>query len=282
MQVWEAKKDGDPERVVVKVINDRYRHDKEQLMHLKHEYEVGKELRHENVIEIRALQTAGDTAYLVMEYFDAPNLKQILWAGEKWVIIELQKIIEEMAKGLAYLHLKGWVHRDVKPDNFLVSRDCDVKLIDFSLAVKIQRGRGLGQLLGMRQKVQGTRSYMSPEQIRGENLDERSDVYSFGCMLFQLVGGKMPFTGVNADDLLNKHLKGPIPTILSYNPDVHPDFNGLVTRMMSKDREKRPENMPMFLREFKQTRMYQTGKTPTLEMLEAAEKAGKPKRVTFE
>jgi serine/threonine protein kinase len=282
MQVWEAKKDGDPERVVVKVINDRFRNDKEQLGHLKHEYEVGKELKHENVIQIRALQTVGDTAYVVMEYFDAPNLKQILWAGEKWVIIELQKIIEGMAKGLAYLHLKGWVHRDIKPDNFLCSRSCEVKLIDFSIAVKIQRGRGLGQLLGKRMKVQGTRSYMSPEQIRGENLDERSDVYSFGCMLFQLVGGKMPFTGVNADDLLNKHLKGPIPTLLSYNPDVHPDFNGLVTRMMAKDRDKRPENMTMFLREFKQTRMYQTGKTPTLEMLEAAEKAGKPKRVTFE
>jgi eukaryotic-like serine/threonine-protein kinase len=282
MQVWEAKKDGDPERVVVKVINDRFRNDKEQLGHLKHEYEVGKELRHENVIEIRALQTVGETAYLVLEYFDALNLKQILWTGEKWVILELQKIIEEMAEGLAYLHRKGWVHRDIKPDNSLCSRQGEVKLIDFSIAVKIQRSRGLGGLFGMRQKVQGTRSYMSPEQIRGENLDERSDVYSFGCMLFQLVGGKLPFTRVNADDLLNKHLKAPIPSLMSYNADVHPDFNGLVTRMMAKERDKRPENMTMFLREFQKTRMYQTGKTPTLESLEAAERAGKPKRVTFE
>jgi serine/threonine protein kinase len=123
---------------------------------------------------------------------------------------------------------------------------------------------------------------MSPEQIRGENLDERADVYSFGCMLFQLVGGKLPFTGVNADELLAKHLKSPIPSLMSYNPDVHPDFNALVTRMMAKEKDKRPENMTMFLREFKQTRMYQTGKTPTLESLEAAERAGKPKRVTFE
>lgn len=282
MQVWEAKKDGDPERVVVKVLNDRFRNDKEQLFHLKHEYDVGKILKNENVIQIRDLQTAGKTAYLVMEFFDALNLKQILWQGEKWVIIDLPNIVEGMAKGLAYLHLKGWVHRDIKPDNFLCARTGETKLIDFSLATPIKRGRGLGTMLGMRQKVQGTRSYMSPEQIRGEPLDERADVYSFGCMLFQLVGGKLPFTGVSADDLLNKHLKAPIPTLLSYNNDVHPDFNGLVTRMMAKDREKRPENMTMFLREFKQTRMYQTGKTPTLEMLEAAEKAGKPKRVTFE
>jgi len=81
MQVWEAKKDGAPERVVVKVINDKYRNDREQLYHLKHEYEVGKDLKHPNVIRMRELQTVGATAYLVMEYFDAPNLKQVLWQG---------------------------------------------------------------------------------------------------------------------------------------------------------------------------------------------------------
>jgi serine/threonine-protein kinase len=282
MQVWEAKKDGDPERVVVKVINDRFRHDKEQLTHLKHEYEVGKELHNPHVINIRELNTVGDIAYLVMDFFDALNLKQLLWQGEKWVIVELPTIIKHMGEGLAYLHRKGWVHRDIKPDNYLCNRQAETKLIDFSIAVKIKRSKGLGAMLGMREKVQGTRSYMSPEQIRGENLDERSDVYSFGCMLFQLVGGKMPYTGVNADDLLKKHLTAPIPTLLSYNSDVHPDFANLVARMMSKTKDKRPENMTMFVREFEQTRMYQTGKTPTLEMLEAAEKAGKPKRITFE
>ncbi len=282
MQVWEAKKDGDPERVVVKVINDKYRNDREQLHHLKHEYEVGKDLKHPNVIQIRELQTVGDTAYLVMEYFDAPNLKQALWQGDTWAILKLPEIIVNMGEGLAYLHRKGWVHRDIKPDNFLCTREGDSKLIDFSIAVKIKRSKGLGTMLGMRMKVQGTRSYMSPEQIRGEPLDERADVYSFGCMLFQLVGGKMPYTGTTADDLLGKHLTAPIPTLLTYNPDVHPDFAGLVGRMMAKTKEKRPENMTTFVREFKQTRMYQTGKTPTQESLEAAARDGKPKRVTFD
>jgi hypothetical protein len=147
MQVWEAKKDGDPERVVVKAINDRFRNDKEQLQHLKHEYEVGKELRNPHVIEIRELHTSGEIAYLVMEYFDALNLKQHLWQGEMWVTLQLPPIIENMAKGLEYLHRKGWVHRDIKPDNYLVAPDGMAKLIDFSLAVKIKRGRGLGTLL---------------------------------------------------------------------------------------------------------------------------------------
>jgi eukaryotic-like serine/threonine-protein kinase len=277
MQVWEAKKDGDPERVVVKAINDRFRNDKEQLQHLKHEYEVGKELRNPHVIEIRELHTSGEIAYLVMEYFDALNLKQHLWQGEMWVTLQLPPIIENMAKGLEYLHRKGWVHRDIKPDNYLVAPDGMAKLIDFSLAVKIKRGRGLGTLLGMRSKVQGTRSYMSPEQIRGEPLDERSDIYSFGCMLFQLVGGKLPYTGANADDLLKKHLTAPIPSLQAQNPDVHPDFAGMVARMMAKTKDKRPENMAMFLREFKQVRMYQTGKAPTEESLAAVERKG-PKR----
>ena len=111
---------------------------------------------------------------------------------------------------MQYLHEQGWIHRDIKPDNFLVNEEGDVKLIDFALAARERKG--LGKLFG-RTKVQGTRSYMAPEQIRGKGLDARTDIYSFGCMLYELVSGRLPFTGVSPEELLRKHLYAPIPVL---------------------------------------------------------------------
>jgi serine/threonine protein kinase len=139
------------------------------------------------------------------------------------------------------LHEQGWLHRDVKPDNFLVNEQADVKLIDFAIADRVRTG--ISKLLGGRSKIQGTRSYMSPEQIRGERLDVRSDIYSFGCLLFELVSGRPPFTGGNPDELLQKHLKAPVPSAVASNADTSAEFSALIAQMMTKSREQRPASM---------------------------------------
>src|SRR4029078_11422280 len=132
------------------------------------------------------------------------------------------KIIEQSAEALFYFNNEGWVHRDVKPDNFLVSDECFVKLIDF--AISTRQKSGLSAMFSFGKKaVQGTRSYMSPEQIRNQNLDPRADVYSFGCVVFELISGQPPFTGTNADELLSKHLTAPIPNVQVYNDNVPPE-----------------------------------------------------------
>src|SRR5690606_33989896 len=125
--------------------------------------------------------------------------------GLSGYVARIDQIIREAAAGLAYVHSQGWIHRDVKPDNFLVNDEGHVKLIDFNIAIK--KPGLLGKLLPTKSKVQGTQSYMSPEQIRGDNIDERADLYSFGCTLHELVCGKPPFTGTTTNDLLNKHLR---------------------------------------------------------------------------
>ena len=130
------------------------------------------------------------------------------------------------------------MHRDIKPDNFLVNDEGDVKLIDFALAQRIRTG--LSKLFGGRTKVQGTRSYMAPEQIRGKALDARADIYSFGCMLYELVSGRLPFTGVSPEDLLRKHLHAPVPVLAGANKNITPDFSDLVGMMMAKDADQRP------------------------------------------
>jgi serine/threonine protein kinase len=169
----------------------------------------------------------------------------------------MSKIIAQAAEALAHFNQTGWVHRDIKPDNFLVTDDGEVKLIDFALAKRCRRG--LMKLLTPRTKIQqGTKSYMSPEQIRGEALDERSDVYSFACTIFELVAGKPPFTGTSVNDLLTKHLKAAPPSLEAANPNVTPAFAQLVRRSMAKNLTARPQTMDDFLREFRTMRLFRS------------------------
>jgi serine/threonine protein kinase len=135
----------------------------------------------------------------------------------------------------------------VKPDNFLVDDDGATKLIDFNLAIR--RQGLLKRLLPGRNKVQGTMSYMSPEQIRGLPVDARADVYSFGCMLHEMVAGKPPYTGVSVHDLLTKHLRSQPPSLEPLDGNVHTSFAKLVQRMIAKDPAQRPESMEALLDE---------------------------------
>jgi len=252
-EVWEAAKTDDPTRYVLKVLKRDLRKNKEEVASLKNEYECGKGLKHKNIIRVYDFNSEGEASYVVMEHFEHKNLKlQIRDSPQKVAPLSL-KIIEQGAEGLFYLHEQGWVHRDVKPDNFLVSDEGVVKLIDF--AISSRQKSGLSAMFSFGKKaVQGTRSYMSPEQIRNQNLDARADVYSYGCTIFELLAGKPPFTGTNADELLNKHLTGPIPTVQVHNDNVTPEFANLLRKMMAKRRDERPATMWEFLQEFRSMR----------------------------
>jgi serine/threonine protein kinase len=151
------------------------------------------------------------------------------------------------------MHSKGWLHRDIKPENFLVSDAGQVKLIDFGLA---QRPSGWLTKLLPKPKMQGTPSYMSPEQIRCGMLDYRADVYSFGCVLHELVAGVPPYTGSSQEDLFGKHLKAAIPPLEAADNNVTTEFANLVRRCLSKDAASRPESAQEVLEEFRKMRMF--------------------------
>src|SRR5262249_12464823 len=150
---------------------------REEVGLLKHEYEVGRALDHPQVIKTKALVRERDAVYLVMELYAVPNLKQRIVQGGEPLAPLATKCIRQAAEGLSYFHSQGWIHRDIKPDNFLADDNGNVKLIDFALAAR-KKG-GLARLFAGKTKIQGTRSYMSPEQIRGQSLDQRADIYSF-------------------------------------------------------------------------------------------------------
>jgi len=253
-EVWEAAKSDDSTRYVLKVIK-RDKKDKEHISSLKNEFECGKTLKHKNIIRIYDFNSTAESTYLVMEHFEHENLKIQLREGPQRVAHLALKIIEQSAEALFYFNNEGWVHRDVKPDNFLVSDEGFVKLIDF--AISTRQKSGLSSMFSFGKKaVQGTRSYMSPEQIRNQNLDARADMYSFGCVVFELLSGKPPFTGTNADELLNKHLTSPIPNVQVSNDNVTPEFASILKRMMAKRRDERPATMWEFLKEFRSTRVF--------------------------
>lgn len=240
------------ERYALKVLLAEYRHNREEVALLQHEHQVGCKLHHPRVITIYEYGIDHDNVYLGMELFQAPNIKQVINQRSGGLGPLLGKVITQAAEGLAYFHSQGWVHRDIKPDNYLMNTTGEVKLIDFALAVPL-RGGFLARLMPRSKKIQGTRSYMSPEQIRNQRLDERADIYSFGCMLHELVGGKPPFTGTSTSDLLNKHLSAAPPPLQAANRDVSDAFAQLVRRMLSKKPQDRPQTMDDFLREMRGT-----------------------------
>ena len=249
-QVWETVNDEDGKRYALKILRPEDRDNKAEIATLKHEFEVAHDLKHPNIIRIYEFNTELGTSYIVMELFHAVNLKILLRQGSERLFPIVKEVVDQAAEALYYLHERGWVHRDVKPDNFLVSEAGQVKLIDFAIAVKPQTG--FSKLFsGWGGKVQGTRSYMSPEQIRNQALDARADVYSFGCVLYELVTGRAPFTGDSPNDLLNRHITAPPPSAQMLSPNVATPFAELIRRMMSKRKEDRPQNMWEFLKIFR-------------------------------
>lgn len=259
--VWEAVDEPTQQRYALKVLNNRFRNDKAEIASLKFEYTVAKDLVSPRIIRVHEYRVESGVPFLVMELFSELNMKQALRRGPESLAFLLDRVIEQAAEAIYYMHTKGWIHRDIKPDNFLVSREGETKLIDFTIAEK--KKTGFGKIFHRSGSVvQGTRSYMAPEQIQGKVCDERTDVYSFGCVLFEAVTGKPPYTGQNPNDLLSKHLTASIPSPIVFNDNVTPEFAGLIKRMMAKKPSDRPASMWDFLKEFRVTSVFKKKPKP--------------------
>ena len=253
-EVWEAVEENTKERYALKVLKPSLASNKGEIALLKHEYNVAKDLSSPRIIKILEYREDSGRPMLVLELFSELNMKQALRRGPESLAFMLHQIIEQAAEGLYYMHTKNWIHLDIKPDNFLVSRDGTVKLIDFTIAQK--KKSGLAKLFHRARVAKGTRSYMAPEQIRRKVCDERTDLYAFGCVLFELCTGKPPFTGDNPNDLLNKHLSASIPAAAAYNDNVTRDFSELIKSMMAKKPENRPPSMWEFLKMFRAVEIF--------------------------
>lgn len=255
-QIWQAYHDGKQQWFGIKTLLEKFRGDREQIRYLRWEHTVGQKMVHDRIVRIYEFGSDRGSPYLAMEWFPAPNMKHRIQHHREELPPLASRIIEQAAEGLSHFNQFGWVHRDVKPDNFLVTDDGQVKLIDFALARRATRG--LSRLLGPKARVQGTRSYMAPEQIRGGPVDQRADVYSFGCTVYELLCGKPPYTGVSADELLMKHLRAPPPSLEVVAREVSTEAAQLVRRSLAKDPAARPQSINDFLLEFRMIRVFKT------------------------
>lgn len=193
------------------------------------EYEMIAELDHPNIVRIFDLGVGDDHAHIVMEYLPGGDLKQRIETG----ISEVQAIefTRQIASALARLHELGILHRDLKPGNIMVRDDDTLALIDFGLAKRMrleQEITGAGEIFG-------TPYYMSPEQGRGDDVDERSDVYALGIILFEMLTGEKPYTGVDAMGIIFKHAEAPVP-VLPHRLSRH---QALLNMMLAKKRADR-------------------------------------------
>lgn len=259
--VWESMHVTTNRRHAVKLMLPSLKGKGDDIRALRQEFAVGSSMKHATVIRMDEFQQENGIAYLAMEYFPAPSMKHQIVQQGTGLAPKVKVIAQQAAAGLEHMHRSGWIHRDVKPENFLVSDEGKVRLIDFSIAQKPRKW--WNSFFGGESQIQGTRTYLSPEQIRKKPLDVRSDIYSFGCVLFELASGKPPYSATKTNDLLNRHLKAPIPSLKAAVPEVSKPFSDLVTKMLAKEPENRPQSMEEVVAHLSKLAVFE--KTPVSE-----------------
>lgn len=232
--------------VAVKLLPPQFTRDAERLRRFKHEAFAASSLNHPNILTIFEIGQQGDTHFIATEYIDGRSLRQLITLEP----VQLHQVLDwgtQIASALAAAHAAGIIHRDIKPDNIMVRRDGYVKVLDFGLA-KLSDYKNLvsdpeaatAQVIQTDPgKVMGTASYMSPEQTRGVQLDERTDIWSLGVILYELIAGRPPFEGLSASDVVASILRTePVP-LQRFSPDVPNELQRIVRKALQKDPDER-------------------------------------------
>ena len=234
-------------RVALKFVPDSVLGDRKALDRFEREARAASRLNHPNICTIHDINDNGGHPFIVMEKLEGESLKQRL-QGKPLALENLLDIAVQVADALEALHAKGIIHRDIKPGNIFITQSSQVKVLDFGLA-KLSRGgvpaaedTPYEDSLTMVGVIPGTALYMSPEQARGEELDPRSDIFSFGVVLYEMATGQKPFRGTNTVTTLDAILHQKPASPRSLNPALPPALEGVIGKAMEKDRNRRYEN----------------------------------------
>ncbi len=244
-------------KVALKVLPADVASNQDRMRRFKQEATAAAALNHPNIAHIYEIGEANGTHFIAMEFVDGYTLRDLIH-GKQTDLARLLRYLQHAAEGLAKAHAAGIVHRDLKPDNIMITRDGFAKVLDFGLAKLIeQRSAGDGadasseiatavmQQHSIPGMVMGTVGYMSPEQAQGKTkeIDHRSDIFSFGCIIFEAATGKRAFEGKDALDSLHKIVHAPTPQIRDFNSSAPDELQRIVRRCLAKEPEKRYQSI---------------------------------------
>jgi predicted Ser/Thr protein kinase len=231
--------------VALKVLHEQFLQDDDFVERFKREARLVAQLQHPNIVTVIDRGEESGRQYIVFEYIDGENLKELVVRKGRLDVREALEITIEVAHGLAFAHEHGLIHRDVKPQNVLLNGDGGAKVTDFGIARSLDVEHGVTQT----GTVLGTSNYIAPEQASGQLTGAHTDVYSLGVVLYELLAGDVPFPGESFIAVAMKHVHEPPPSILETRAEVPPRVAAAIDRALEKDPELRFQTMKAFATE---------------------------------
>ena len=219
--------------VAVKILRSDLARDADFRRRFNAESQAVAQLQSPNIVQVYDVSKGGDLEYIVMELIDGITLKQYMEKRGRLNWRESLHFITQIMRGLAHAHSKGIIHRDIKPQNIMVLRDGSVKVADFGIACLENAAQTLTQ------QALGSVHYISPEQARGDRIDARTDIYSAGIVLYEMLTGRLPFEGESAVSVALQHLSAVPPTPRSVDPDIPDQLELICMKAMAQDMDRR-------------------------------------------
>jgi eukaryotic-like serine/threonine-protein kinase len=237
--------------VALKVLHQQYNEDDDFVERFKREARSAAQLQHPNIVTVIDRGEEGGRQYIVFEFIDGENLKELVVRKGRLEVREALELALEIARGLAFAHENGLVHRDVKPQNVLLNGDGGAKVTDFGIArsLDVEHSASVTQT----GTVLGTSNYIAPEQASGQPVDAQTDVYSLGVVLYEMLTGDVPFPGESFVAVAMKHIQEPSPSVLDARGDVPLRIAEMVDRALEKNPEHRFPTMDAFAAEIEAT-----------------------------
>ena len=239
--------------VAIKLLPAHLASDQQRLQRFIQEAKAASALNHPHILTIHEIGAAGNSRFIATEFIDGETLRHRMNEGMR--LLDVLEVSSQIASALAAAHAAGIVHRDIKPENVMVRRDGYVKVLDFGLA-KLTEAKGSttdpeaptrAMINTGAGTVMGTANYMSPEQAKGVHVDERTDLWSLGALLYEMITGHLPFPGETPTETISLILQKEPPPLTRYTADIPDELDRIVSKALTKDREERYQTAKDFV-----------------------------------